>query len=81
MEVVVCIGSGCHLKGSHQVIEKLLALVKEHGLEGKVTVKAAFCRGKCQEGVAMSIDDQELLGVSPKTIESIFQKYIAGELL
>jgi NADH:ubiquinone oxidoreductase subunit E len=81
MEVVVCIGSGCHLKGSHQVIEKLLALVKEHDLEGKVTVKAAFCRGKCQEGVAMSIDDQELLGVSPKTIESIFQKYIAGELL
>jgi NADH:ubiquinone oxidoreductase subunit E len=79
MEVIVCIGSACHLKGSHQVIERLLVLLHENGLENKVKVKAAFCQGKCQEGVAMSIDGQEILGASPKTVDAIFQKYIVGD--
>lgn len=79
MDVIVCIGSGCHLKGSHQVIERLLMLIEEHGLESKVRVKAAFCRGKCQKGVAMSIDDKEILNVSPATIDAIFDEYIIGD--
>lgn len=79
MEVIVCIGSGCHLKGSHEVIERLQELIKEHGLEHEVTLKAAFCQGNCQRGVAMSIDDQEILDVAPAKIEAIFQQYIVGD--
>lgn len=79
MEVIICIGSGCHLKGSQQVIERMLALLDEYRLQDKVKVKASFCQGKCQEGVVMSIDGEEILGVSPKSIDEVFQKYIAGE--
>ena len=45
--VTVCIGSSCHLKGSHDVVIALQTLIKENKLDEIATVKASFCHGEC----------------------------------
>ena len=38
MTVTICLGSACHVKGSHIVLENLKNLVHANGLEEKVTL-------------------------------------------
>lgn len=75
-KVNICIGSACHLKGSYEVIEIFQAKIKEHNLENKVELNAAFCLGQCTKAVSVKIDDQEVISVSPENAEAMFEKYI-----
>ena len=61
MTVTICLGSACHVKGSHIVLENLKNLVHANGLEEKVTLSGTFCTGNCQKGVCVKVDG-ELLG-------------------
>jgi NADH:ubiquinone oxidoreductase subunit E len=76
MLVNVCIGSSCHLKGSYEIINTLKNLVSEHKLEDKVELAAAFCLGKCLNGVTVKIDGELVLGVSPENVNEIFNERI-----
>ncbi len=35
LNVSICVGSACHMKGSKEVIAKLKELINAHGLQGK----------------------------------------------
>lgn len=74
--VSVCVGSSCHLKGSYNIINLLNEAVEKNGLKDKVEVKAAFCLGKCQDGVSIKVDDEIVTGVNPDNFSTIFEKYI-----
>lgn len=76
MEIIICIGSGCHLKGSKEVQEKIIAFINANKLEKEVFLKASFCRGNCQNGVSMSIDGKEIDHVSPENITEILTKIL-----
>lgn len=78
MKVTVCIGSSCHLKGSRQVIETFRRLVSGNGLEGSVELTAAFCLGRCQQGVCVMVGEN-VYSVSPDTAEDFFYAYIKTE--
>ncbi len=56
VEVSVCVGSSCHMKGSYQVIKTFTELIKQNHLENIVTLKASFCMGKCLEGIACTVN-------------------------
>ena len=73
MEIKVCIGSSCHLRGSYEVIEKLKKLVADHGLENSVHLAASFCLGRCGKGVTVTGDGEFWDNVTPETVESIFE--------
>lgn len=75
MKVTICIGSSCHIKGSRQVVEQLQYLIVENKLEDQVELSGAFCMGRCQEGVCVTIDD-EFFSVSPETVKDFFEKQI-----
>lgn len=79
MKVVICIGSSCHLKGSRQVVEKLQALVREHGLEDKVELGGTFCMGDCVNGVNVTVDGEKH-SVSPETVNEFFEKEVLAKL-
>lgn len=76
MNIYVCIGSSCHLKGSYDVIKKLETIIKERSLEDKVEIKASFCLNHCSTGVTMKVNDQYVDNVSPDNIEEKFEKEI-----
>jgi NADH:ubiquinone oxidoreductase subunit E len=52
IEIVVCVGSSCHCKGSGTVIERYQALIRQHKLQKDVALKASFCHQACTRGIA-----------------------------
>lgn len=78
MEIKVCIGSSCHLRGSYEVIEKLKKLIADNGLGDKVNLAASFCLGKCGAGVTVTCDGEFWDGVTPETVEKIFAEKVLG---
>ncbi len=71
-EVVVCVGSSCHIKGSYQVIATFKELIKEHHLEEQVCLKASFCMERCMSGISMTINGQPIQGVGFANSADIF---------
>ena len=57
MNVHICIGSSCYLKGSKDIITILERLITIHNVKDKVTLMGSFCMGHCTEGVCVTIDD------------------------
>ena len=76
MNIYVCVGSSCHLKGSYQIIELMKKALEDNGLTDQVNLSAAFCLGKCTHGVTIKVDDEIVTGVSPETFPEISQKYV-----
>ena len=79
MTVTICLGSACHVKGSHIVLENLKNLVHANGLDEKVTLSGTFCTGNCQKGVCVKVDG-ELFSVSPETVNDFFAKEILAKV-
>ena len=75
MDVVVCIGSSCHLKGSRDVIQILERNIALNGLKDQVNLRGSFCMGRCQEGVSITVDGK-YFSVSPATTEEFFNREI-----
>lgn len=80
MVVHVCVGSSCHLKGSYDIIELMKTNIAANNLEEKVALKAAFCLGKCTDGVTIKVDDVIVCGVSKDNFTEIFKKYILDKI-
>lgn len=74
--ITVCIGSSCHLKSSYDVVNEFQRLIKENSLEGRVTIKASFCFGKCTQAVCVKIDDGDISSVNKENIESFFEENV-----
>jgi NADH:ubiquinone oxidoreductase subunit E len=68
LEVYVCIGTSCHLRGGERIAEQVMSLVGELGLEERVQVRGAFCLESCSaEGVAVKVGEKVFGGVKPDT--------------
>jgi NADH:ubiquinone oxidoreductase subunit E len=76
MIITICIGSGCHVRGSRQIISILQELIDKYHLEAKIELEACFCQERCTEGVVVKIDDVMVTGVSKENITEIFHQKI-----
>jgi len=78
MELKVCIGEFCHLKGAERVIKGLQELCKNSKVE--VTFTGCFCLGKCKEpGVTVQYMDKQYKVVCSE-VEDFFHKVIVSKL-
>lgn len=80
MNVYVCVGSSCHLRGSYKIIELMKENIEKNGLEEKVNLSAAFCLGKCTTGVTIKVDEEVVCGVSPENFSEIFKEHILDKV-
>lgn len=80
MDILVCVGSACHKRGSYPLHQELRRLVEKHEIQDLVTVNVAFCLGHCGDGITMKIDDEFVTGVSADNIDVIFEKRVLGAL-
>lgn len=78
MNICVCVGSSCHLKGSYNIINLMKDSLEKHGLTDKVNLSAAFCLGKCTQGVSIKINDEIVTGLNPETFETVFNEKVLG---
>ena len=80
MNVYVCVGSSCHLRGSYKIIELMKENIEKNGLDEKVNLSAAFCLGKCTTGVTIKVDEDIVCGVSPENFDGIFKEHILDKV-
>ena len=76
MKVYVCVGSSCHLRGSYDIIQLMKDRLKKNGREDSVELSAAFCLGKCTQGVSVKVDDEIICGVSRENFDEVFNQYV-----
>lgn len=80
VDVAVCVGTSCYLKGSYNLLQGLLKLIKEHKLEDKVSVGATFCLERCSQGPNIRINDEVISGVNDENLERIFEEEILSKV-
>ncbi len=80
MEIRVCIGSSCHLKGSREVINRLNELIRTNNLENFIELKGSFCTGDCLcKGIMIRINDT-VHSVNRNDVDSFFINSILPNL-
>lgn len=80
MNICVCVGSSCHLKGSYNIINLMKEGLEKNGLTDKVNLSAAFCLGKCTNGVSIKVNDEIVTGLNPDNFDAIFKDKVLGGL-
>jgi len=81
IEVSVCIGTNCYLKGSYDVLQKLIALAKARGVADKVTFKGTFCMENCACGPSVRVGvEAKKFSVTEATAEAFFNENVMPRL-
>ncbi len=80
VEVKVCVGTSCHLKGSYNVLSRFIELVEARKLHEKVSLQAAFCMGSCGKGVCVDVDGEKFI-VPPGGERAFFDENVAARLV
>lgn len=75
VNINVCVGSSCHIRGSYKIIELLNNAINENDLKDKVAVSAAFCLGHCMNGVSVKVNDQ-IFGVNEDSFNEFFEENV-----
>ncbi len=79
--VQVCVGSSCHLKGSHEIVELLQKALEEYHLEDEVVLTGSFCIGKCNRiGVTVQVDDEVFVGITRENFKEFFTNNILNAI-
>ena len=55
VDVAVCLGTSCYLKGSYNVLHTLMERVTELGLEDRVNLHGTFCFENCHESPCVKV--------------------------
>ncbi len=80
VEVHVCRDMACHLKGStacRQALQDFAASVPGQ----KIHVEGVSCLGRCDQPVAVSINEKVFVGESAGRLQTIVQRMLAGETI
>lgn len=78
--ITVCVGSACHLKGSHDIINYFKEAIKEAGLEDQVELKGTFCMEQCTDGANLLVDEELFHAGSVEEARQIFEDQIIKKL-
>lgn len=77
--IKVCSGGPCLMEKSSQVIrqiEMLLHIEAENNAHPKWKLEYMSCRGLCDQGPVMMIDDQVFEKVDPEVVDDIISNYL-----
>lgn len=80
VDLNICIGSSCHLKGSYNVIQTFQHIIEAQNLHDKLEMKAQFCMKQCQKGVSVSLDG-EVFSVSPENAKNFFESTVLPKIV
>lgn len=80
MNIYICVGSSCHLKGAVDIIELMKRAIADYHLEDSITLSGSFCLGRCTDGVSVKIDDDTVCGVSRENFEQFFKEHVLDRI-
>lgn len=75
--IQICVGSSCHIKGSHDIVEMLRAEIEQRRLESQIVLSGSFCFGRCnREGVTVSVNDEICVGITKENFKEFFNQKV-----
>ena len=81
IELKVCVGTSCHLRGAEKVVKIFRDRIKAEGLEEQINLTGTFCMGRCSgENVNVSVNS-EFYETTPETAELFFAERVAPVLV
>ena len=81
MNVLICVGSSCHLKGAPELVELFQKAIEENHLDSLVTLSGSFCTGQCNRvGVTVTVDDEVFPGITKESFKDFFNDKILGKI-
>ncbi len=78
--VSVCVGTGCFLRGSQELLRGLMHHVADADLEERVDVRATFCMEACDRGPTVRVNGHVLHHASLEATKELVQSAIEGRL-
>ena len=81
IEVKVCVGSSCHIRGGTQTLKAIEALIEESGLSDKIDLRADLCLDNCLQAPNVIVNGILHGGVTPDIAEEFFKTYILSATL
>jgi NADH:ubiquinone oxidoreductase subunit E len=77
IDVGVCIGTHCYVRGSWKLLEGLAAELRHRGLSERFRVKARFCTGQCAEGPNVVVGNTIIGNVDTSDAAAFIDTYLA----
>ncbi len=72
LDISVCFGTSCFLKGSQKLLRDILEYINVKELDDRINVKASFCFEKCDKGPTIKVGSRIIEGcTTEKAIEAI----------
>ncbi len=78
--VLVCGGTACESSDSPKIYENLIAGIKEHGLEDRITVVKTGCFGFCEKGPIVKVmpENSFYVNVKPDDVKEIVEEHLVN---
>lgn len=74
MNIQICVGSSCHIKGSSEIVSLLQEAIEVHEISDVVTLSGSFCTGKCNRvGVTVQVNDEIYTGITTENFKEFFK--------
>lgn len=77
--ISVCLGTACYVKGSQQILDKLVEILGiesgECTADGKFSIEACRCIGACGLAPVMTVNDDVYGTITAEDVAGILKKY------
>ncbi len=80
LEVKVCVGSSCHIRGGAKTLKVLKSLIEEYELASKVDLAADLCLDNCVKAPNVLVDGTIFGGVTPDIAEEFFKAHVLAKV-
>ena len=77
IEVTVCAGSSCHVRGSRAVLKRFAEIIKAENLENEVALLGSFCMERCGEAMNWKFRDEDISSSSVEEAEKTLRDKLA----
>ena len=80
IDVNVCFGTGCFLKGSQKLLGDILEHIRKSNLNGMVNVSASFCFEACDRGPVIRVGETKIEACTKEKAVRAIDREMARQL-
>ena len=78
MNIEICMGSSCFLRGNREALRDIQAYVAAEASDASVTLRGILCHKACQDGPIIIVDGATYRNVAPGQAVPLLRKLRRG---
>jgi NADH:ubiquinone oxidoreductase subunit E len=73
-EITICLGSSCFARGSKEILKAVKLWLREHEMEESVFFHGDLCRGRCENGPILVVNDKVFSKMKKEMVDEILEE-------